>query len=89
VLVQQLFELGVADGPVGDARGQPVRQLAMPQQGVPADQLLMLLGEVDKAVSARPVELSLGGLHDLPFHLVPWSDDRKLSRDDGLVVGMV
>ena len=49
----------------------------------------VLLGEGDKAIGARPVERSLGRLHDLPFHLVPGRDDRELACGDGPVVGMV
>src|SRR6185437_17137690 len=51
VLVQQVFELGVADSSVGDARSQPVGQLIVPQQRVSPYQLAVLLGEGDKAIS--------------------------------------
>ena len=87
--MQQVFELGVADSSVGDARSQPVGQLVVPQQRVSPHQLAVLLGEGDKAIGARPVERSLGRLHDLPLHLVSRSDDRELARSDGLVRGVI
>ena len=59
-----------------------VGQLVVPQQGVAADQLAVLLGEGDQAVAAGPVVGALGRLDDLPLHLVAGGHGGELVAGD-------
>ena len=82
-------QLAVADGAVGDAGGQPVGQLVVPDQRVSADELVVLLGEGDQAVAAGPVVGAAGGLDDLPLHLVAGGHRGELVAGDLRVGGVV
>jgi hypothetical protein len=87
VLIKELLELRGGNGAVGDAGGEPVRKLVVPQQRVAADELPVRLREGDQLVGLGPVVAARGRLDDLPFHPVARGDHGKLAAGDGRVRG--
>ena len=81
------LQLRGGDGAVGDAGGEPVGQLVVPQQRVAADELPVRPREGDELVGLRPVVAALGGLDDLPLHPVAGGDHGELAPGDGRVRG--
>src|SRR5690606_16473272 len=67
---------------------QPGRQLAVPDQGVAAHNLVVGLGEVDDVVGLAPVVLAPLRLQRLPLHLVFVGDGAELGSRDVAVLGV-
>ncbi|GAA3350848.1 hypothetical protein GCM10020358_78290 [Amorphoplanes nipponensis] len=72
------------------ALGQPRRVLAVPEQGVPADDLTVLPRELDDRVGRAEVVLAALGVDEFPLHLVLGGDRVEFAGQDlpvRLVVG--
>ena len=79
---------GLAHGAGAEAL-HPARGLAVPDEGVAVDLLVVLGGEVDDRVGAGEGELALVGLGGLPLHRVLGGDLVELGRRDVAVLGLV
>lgn len=60
----------------------PLRKLAVPNEGVTTDELAVGLSEIDKVVSSREAERVLAPLRRIPFHGVLRSELTKVCPDD-------
>lgn len=64
----------------------PSGQLRVPDEGVPADGLVVCDGEVDEVVGLAPRKRPLVGLYALPLHAVLRRDLSEVGLDDGRVL---
>lgn len=66
----------------------PARKLGVPHKSMPANELAVLLREVDEVVGRGPVKLAAIGLDLVPLHRVLRSDLTKVGLDDvGVLAG--